>query len=47
MKKPVLGLATEEYKKNYEEIMLNSEATRNRKNPQKTAAKKDINGKIS
>jgi len=33
MKKTVLGLATEEDKKNYEEIMLNSEAMRNRTNP--------------
>ena len=31
--KTVLGLAKEEDKKNYEEIMLNSEALRNRKNP--------------
>jgi len=40
MKKPVLGLATEEDMRNYEEIMLNSEAMRNRKIPQKPAANK-------
>ena len=40
MKKPVLGLATEEDKKNYEEIMPNSEAMRNRKNPQRPAPNK-------
>jgi len=36
----VLGLATEEDKKNYEEIMLSSEAMRNRKNPQRPTANK-------
>jgi len=38
--KPVLGLATEEDMRNYEQIMLNSEAMRNRKNPQRPAANK-------
>jgi len=38
--KAVLGLATEEDMRNYEEIMLNSEAIRNRKNPQRPAANK-------
>jgi len=32
--------------RNYEEIMLNSEAMRNRKNPQNQLQTKDINGKI-
>jgi len=40
LKKTVLGLATEEDKKNYEEIMPNCEAMRNRKNPQRPAANK-------
>jgi len=40
MKKTVLGLATEENMRNYEQIMLNSEAIRNRKNPQRPAANK-------
>ena len=40
MKKTVLGLATEEDMRNYEEIMLNSEPLRNRKNPQRPAANK-------
>jgi len=38
MKKPVVGLATEEDKKNYEEIMVETGAIRNRKNPRKPAA---------
>ena len=38
MKRPVVGLATEEDKKNYEEIMVETGAMRNRKNPQKPAA---------
>jgi len=33
MKKTVVGLVTEEDKKNYEEIMVETEAMRNRKNP--------------
>jgi len=37
MKRPVVGLATEEGKKNYEEIMVETGAMRNRKNPQKPA----------
>ena len=37
MKRPVVGLATEEDKKNYEEIMVETGAMRNRKNPQKPA----------
>jgi len=40
MKKTVLGLATEEDMRNYEQIMLNSEAMRNRKNPKKKTANK-------
>ena len=40
MKKTVLGLATEEDMRNYEEIMLNSEAMRNKKIPQRPAANK-------
>ena len=40
MKKTVIGSAAEEDMRNYEEIMLNSEAMRNRKNPQKPAANK-------
>jgi len=49
MKKPVFGLATEEDMRNCEQIMLNSEAVRNRKNPQRPAANKGytVNGKIS
>ena len=35
MKRPVVGLATEEDKKNYEEIMVETVAVRNRKNPRK------------
>jgi len=38
MKRPVVGLATEEDKKNYEEIMVETGAMRNRKNPRKPAA---------
>jgi len=38
MKRPVVGLATEEDKKNYEEIMVETVAMRNRKNTQKPAA---------
>jgi len=38
MKRPVVGLATEEDKKNYEEIMTETGAMGNRKNPQKPAA---------
>jgi len=40
MKRPVLGLATEEDKKNYEEIIVETGAMRNRKNPQRPAAKR-------
>jgi len=40
MKRPVVGLATEEDKKNYEEIMVETGAIRNRTNPQKPAANK-------
>jgi len=40
MNKPVLGLAIEEDMRNYEQIMHNSEAMRNRKNPQRPAANK-------
>ena len=40
MKRPIVGLATEEDKKNYEEIMTETGAMRNRKNPQKPAANK-------
>ena len=47
MKKTVLGLATEEDMRNYEQIMLNSEAMRNKKNPKRPAANKGINGKLS
>jgi len=39
MKKPVVGLATEDDKKNYEEV--DTRAMRNRKNPQKPAANRD------
>jgi len=38
MKRPVVGLATEEDKKNYEKIMVETGAMRNRKNPRKPAA---------
>ena len=40
IKKTVLGLATEEDMRNNEQIMLNSEAMRNKKNPQRPAANK-------
>ena len=39
-KKTVLGLATEEDLRNYEEMMLNSEAMRNKKITQRPAANK-------
>jgi len=38
--KPVLGLATEEDMRNYEEIMVNSRAMRRRNDPEKPAANK-------
>jgi len=40
MKRPVVGLATEEDKKNYEKSMVETGAIRNRRNPQKPAANK-------
>jgi len=46
MKKTSTGLATEEDKKNYEEIMLNSEPMRNKKNLQRLAANKGYKWKI-
>jgi len=38
--KPVLGLATEEDMRNYEEIMVNSRAMKRRNDPEKPAANK-------
>ena len=38
MKRPVVGLATEEDKKNYEKIMVETGAMSNRKNPQRPIA---------
>jgi len=46
MKKTVLGLATEEDMRNYEEIMLNSEAMRKKKIPQRPAANKGYKWQI-